>query len=205
MVNNDAHNTHGFGYVSFFLAVISTAWLWSGAAIAQNPVPTAYQPLVPTSAAPGGPGFTLTVNGTGFMSTSKIRWNGIARNTQFVSASKLTASIPAAAIAHAGTATITVSSPTPGGGSSGLIYFPIAYPVTSVSFEGITFGIGSFDSLVTSDFNRDGKADLAGAGKGTLAVFLGSSDGACATGQTGPGVNCNTNAVALEISTETVP
>ena len=33
-----------------------------------NPVPFVNQPLVPSAVAPGGPDFTLTVNGTGFVS-----------------------------------------------------------------------------------------------------------------------------------------
>ena len=32
-----------------------------------NPVPLINNPLVPASVAPGGPSFTLTVNGTGFV------------------------------------------------------------------------------------------------------------------------------------------
>ena len=71
-------------------------------AIAQaqtNPVPFLNQPLVPTSAAPGGQGFTLTVNGTGFASTSVVEWNGTSLQTTFVSDSQLTAAVPAAAIA----------------------------------------------------------------------------------------------------------
>ena len=51
---------------------------------AQNPVPLIDQPLVPAAAAPGGMGFTLTVNGTGFVPDSVVHWNGAARSTQFV-------------------------------------------------------------------------------------------------------------------------
>ena len=40
-----------------------------------NPVPLINQPLVPEATAPGGPAFTLTVNGTGFVpgSTTSFR------------------------------------------------------------------------------------------------------------------------------------
>src|SRR5438105_14977378 len=44
-----------------------------------NPVPLINQPLVPDAIAPGGAGFTLTVNGTGFVSGSEVNWNGSAR------------------------------------------------------------------------------------------------------------------------------
>jgi hypothetical protein len=45
---------------------------------AQNPVPLINQPLVPDAVAPGGAEFTLTVNGTGFVSGSVVNWNGSA-------------------------------------------------------------------------------------------------------------------------------
>jgi hypothetical protein len=47
--------------------------LASTVALAQsNPVPFVDQPLVPMSAAPGGSGFPLTVNGAGFVSSSVV-------------------------------------------------------------------------------------------------------------------------------------
>lgn len=46
-----------------------------------NPVPLLNQPLLPAVAAPGGSAFTLTVNGTGFVSASVVTWNGSPRPT----------------------------------------------------------------------------------------------------------------------------
>lgn len=43
---------------------------------AQNPVPFINQPLVPGAVAPGSPGFTLTVHGTGFVSGATVNWTG---------------------------------------------------------------------------------------------------------------------------------
>src|SRR5262245_56602834 len=76
-----------------------------------NPVPLINQPLVPASAAPGGKAFTLTVNGTGFVSTSSVEWNGQSLLTTVVSSKKLRATVPAAKIANAGTASVTVAHP----------------------------------------------------------------------------------------------
>src|SRR5437762_11012278 len=90
---------------------------------AQNPVPLINQPLVPDAVAPGGPGFTLTVNGTGFVSGSVVNWNGSPRATTFVSSSQLTAAIDASDIATEGTAQVTVVSPGPGGGASNAAFF----------------------------------------------------------------------------------
>ena len=63
---------------------------------AQAPVPFINLPLIPDATAPGGAQFTLTVNGTGFVSTSVVNWNGSALATQFVSESQLTLRKPAA-------------------------------------------------------------------------------------------------------------
>ncbi len=82
-----------------------------------NPAPT-LSTISPTSATPGGAAFTLTVNGTSYLNTSVVRWNGSARTTTFISATQLNAAILASDIAAAGTASITVFTPTPGGGTS---------------------------------------------------------------------------------------
>src|SRR5262249_2666270 len=83
-----------------------------------NPLPTTTT-LNPTSALVGGAGFTLTVNGTGFVSGhSTVFFNGTSETTTFVSATQLTATIPAAAIATAGTFGVHVVTDPPGGGTS---------------------------------------------------------------------------------------
>jgi uncharacterized protein (TIGR03437 family) len=89
-----------------------------------NPTPTLTS-LSPTSATAGGAAFTLTLTGGNFVSSSTVRWNGSSRTTTFVSASQLTAAITAADIATAGAATVTVFTPTPGGGTSNAINFSI--------------------------------------------------------------------------------
>ena len=48
-----------------------------------NPVPVIGS-LTPSSGPVGGPAFTLSVNGSGFVSTSTVRWNGANRPTTFV-------------------------------------------------------------------------------------------------------------------------
>src|SRR5438477_6246232 len=82
-----------------------------------NPVPTTTS-LSPSSTAAGSAQFTLTVNGTKFVSTSTVYWNGSPLVTTFVSATQLTAIVPAANVAAAGTASVTVVNAAPGGGTS---------------------------------------------------------------------------------------
>lgn len=67
--------------------------------------------ISPSSATAGGAGFTITVNGTNFVTgVSTVTWGGSARTTTFVSSTQLTATINAADIASAGTATVGVTS-----------------------------------------------------------------------------------------------
>ena len=62
------------------------------------------------SAVAGGAAFTLTVTGINFVSGSVVQWNGAARTTAFVSATQLTAQVPASDIAAPGTASVTVQN-----------------------------------------------------------------------------------------------
>jgi len=89
-----------------------------------NPVP-ALASLTPNHATHGGPTFTLTVNGSKFVNGSVVQWNGAALSTAFVSAQKLTAQIPAGDIATAGSGSVTVSNPAPGGGVSNTLTFTV--------------------------------------------------------------------------------
>jgi hypothetical protein len=93
-----------------------------------NPVPLVDEPLVPVSVGPGGPGFRLTVNGTGFVPSSTVKWNGSPRTTTFVSSMQLTAAIPATDIATTTAALITVVNPSPGGGTSNFTSFSVTTP-----------------------------------------------------------------------------
>jgi hypothetical protein len=72
----------------------------------------------PSSIAAGQGNVQLTVNGSGFVAQSVVRWNGSDRATTFVSDTQLTATILAADIATPGSAALTVFSPAPGGGLS---------------------------------------------------------------------------------------
>src|SRR5439155_11114585 len=91
----------------------------------------------------GGPQFTLTVNGTNFVSGSTVNWNGTALATIFVSSTQLTATVPALRIAAAGTASVNVV--TPCGATSNAATFTIANtpvitsPLTACGSVGVAF------------------------------------------------------------------
>lgn len=74
--------------------------------------------ISPTSVSEAGPAFKMTVLGSGFSGSSTVQWNGSNRSTTYVSATELLAQINAADIAATGSASITVTNPGAGSGSS---------------------------------------------------------------------------------------
>jgi hypothetical protein len=158
----------------------SNAVTVSGASAA-NPVPFVNQALSPDAVAPGGPSLTLTVNGTGFVSGSVVQWDGSARATNFISNSKLTATVLAADVSNFNTASVTVFNPAPGGGTSNVIFFETTRPTSVVALATPSdFVIGQNPAAVaTGDFNGDGKTDLvvANSGSNNVSILLGNGDG----------------------------
>jgi hypothetical protein len=150
--------------------------------LAQAPVPFINLPLVPDAIAPGSAEFSLTVNGTGFVSGSVVNWNGVALATQFINGSRLTATVPAADIAVAGTGWVTVVNPAPGGGTSSVAFFVVSPNVgRSVAFVSASSpAAGDLPTAVAvGDFNGDGKLDLVVLNEYsyTLSILLGDGTG----------------------------
>jgi uncharacterized protein (TIGR03437 family) len=82
-----------------------------------NPTPSLFI-ASPNAVPPGGQSFMLYVKGDNFQPNSVVRWNGNDRPTTLITGTQLQATIPAGDIASAGTATVTVFTPGPGGGTS---------------------------------------------------------------------------------------
>ncbi len=172
--------------------------------------------LNPTCAAAGGPQFTLTVNGTNFVSTSTVNWNATALATTFVSSTQLTATVPALRIAAAGTASITVVNPNPCGATSNAVTFTIANtpvitsPLTACGTVGVAF---SYTITATNNPTSYTAAPLPaglslGSGgnrnvisgtpttAGTTNVIISASNGAG---------TCNTGSATLVITINAAP
>lgn len=73
---------------------------------------------------------SITVSGGGFDLASEVLVNGTGRPTTFRSASSLTANLATGDLAAAGTYTVQVVNPTPGGGASQVLFFSVV-PATS--------------------------------------------------------------------------
>ncbi|HEY6075119.1 MAG TPA: IPT/TIG domain-containing protein, partial [Anaerolineales bacterium] len=97
-----------------------------------NPVPV-LNSISPNNATAGGGPFTLTLTGTNFVSGAVVRWNGANRTTTVVSGTQATAQITSADLAAGGTFNVTVTNPSPGGGTSGALSFAVNSPVPTLS------------------------------------------------------------------------
>lgn len=100
--------------------------------VVQNP--PAIAGLSPASAIAGGPAFTLTVTGTNFVSGTTVNFNGNALTTTFVSATQLTAMVPASDISAPGNSNITVTNP--GGSISNTLTFTVVTPQAATQVIG---------------------------------------------------------------------
>jgi hypothetical protein len=128
------------------LQAIATATGYSTSAVATaaytiniptNPVPV-INGISPAFTNAGGAVFTLTVNGSGFITSSTVYWGTSALTTTYVSATQLTAQVPAADTATVGTMSITVQTPAPGGGASNAWQFEVDSAASGTSGPTIT-------------------------------------------------------------------
>jgi hypothetical protein len=159
--------------------------LWPGRVLAtlNHPVPYITN-ISPVSVAPGGAQFTLTVNGVNFIAASTVNWGSTALATTFVSNKQLTATVTAVLIATGGTGWITVTSPVPGGGTSNVLYLPVANSVSAIHMVSLSSTVGTGPlGLGEGDFNGDGMLDLAAVNNssGDVTILLGNGDGTFVT------------------------
>jgi hypothetical protein len=105
------------------------AALWhspsSWAATALGELPQIVE-LAPASATAGAGGLTLTVNGTGFLSDTVVRWGGEVRPTTVISPTQLQATIGAADLAAGNTVAVSVGAAAPGAPLSNALPFFIS-------------------------------------------------------------------------------
>ena len=128
--------------------------------------------MSPTTAVAGSGALTLTVNGSGFIAASRVRWNGADRPTTLLSAAQMTAAISAADVATAGTALVTVFTPAPGGGTSASLTFTIIpAPVLTVDRTSATPGATVTATLVNGFGNSNDWLALATVGSPTTSYI----------------------------------
>jgi photosystem II stability/assembly factor-like uncharacterized protein len=100
--------------------------------------------------------FLMTVNGSGFVAGSRVRVNGLNRNTTFISANQILAEILATDVASTGTLAITVYNPSPGGGVSNALNLTVSPPCS--------YSIAPLNQSFTSSGGNGSVAITTGAG-----------------------------------------
>lgn len=114
----------------------TTSTTVTGSAYSMAPVLTSISPELVQA---GSTGFTLTVNGSGFNSTSVVNLGNAALTTSYVSSTQLTAEVDATSIANYGWAPVTVTNSSPGGGTSQVapltIYTIVNVPANQILFD----------------------------------------------------------------------
>jgi subtilase family serine protease len=89
-----------------------------------NPVP-AITSLSPTQQVAGSTPQNLTINGTGFVTSSTVTFNGAAHSANYVSGTQLTTYLLPGDLAVAGNFPVVVTNPAPGGGASSPVNFDV--------------------------------------------------------------------------------
>ncbi|MGO9239910.1 MAG: IPT/TIG domain-containing protein [Bryobacteraceae bacterium] len=117
------------GVGSATITVMTSGGTSGGATFTIKPQPVLIS-ISPSSAVAGGPAFTLTATGSNFLPSAKVRWNGTALTTTYVSSTTLTAAVPAPDIATAGTASVTVKLL---GATSAAVTFTITSPLGTIT------------------------------------------------------------------------
>lgn len=157
--------------------------------------------LSPTSTYPGHGDFTLTISGANFATGATVQFDGLTLTPSSLSRNSLTVTVPAAAVASAHTASVTVKDPN--SNSSNLIKSNVAFfPITTVkaflnwtnafsvldppSPFGLNFGPPA-SAIAVGDFNGDGhqdvvvahpaNADITGTLPGTIQIYFADGKG----------------------------
>jgi hypothetical protein len=81
--------------------------------------------LSPSSAAVGSGPTTLTINGSGFISSSTVTYNGVSHTPSFVNGNQLTITLSTADLSTAGNYAVVVTNPSPSGGQSNAANFVV--------------------------------------------------------------------------------
>lgn len=143
-----------------------------------NPLP-AITSLSPDSRAAGTGGFTLTVNGTNFVSDSTLYWNGLPRPTTFVSSSQVTAVISDSDIQASGTAQVSVANKAPGGGNSNTLTFqigpsPLTFSYTLTGQSAVPISPGGTVPFPGTEIGSSLSAQFQATNAGSVAVVISS-------------------------------
>jgi hypothetical protein len=130
-----------------------------------NLVPTITS-LSPASATAGAAAETLTINGTNFLPTSTVTYNGAAHTPTYVSSTQLQITLSTSDLAAPGSYAVVVTSPPPGGGPSNSVNFT----VNSAGGASFSPASESFPNQVINTTSTARKVTLTSTGAGSLTI-----------------------------------
>jgi pro-kumamolisin-like protein/Big-like domain-containing protein len=120
-----------------------------GGGITPNPTPS-ISSLSPSSMAAGSAAQSLTINGSGFISSSSVTFNGVARPGTLTSSGQLSIPLSTTDLAATGAFPVVVTNPSPGGGSSGSVNFNVVTGTPTGTFNvTVTASSGSLTHSTT--------------------------------------------------------
>lgn len=125
-----------------------------------NPVPSIVS-LFPPSLPVGSSPQLLTINGTGFVISSSVTYNGTAHTPTFVNSTQLTISLTSADLSNVGSFPVMVTNPPPGGGTSNTALFSVTSTggvTVSISPSSVVLppsGTQTFTATVTGTSNTN--------------------------------------------------
>ena len=128
--------------------------------------------LLPASATAGDPGFTLTVNGVGFVSGATVSFNGVVRPATFINSTQLTTQILATEIQTFGTLPVTVINPAVAASPVfNFIVNNIVPTLTGISPSTQIVATGAFTLTATgTNFNSSSVVSFNGLARATTFV-----------------------------------
>jgi hypothetical protein len=134
--------------------------------------------ISPKGVVAGGTGFDLQVYGKDFVSGSKVRWDGVDLEWEtLLSSQQLRVPVPANLIASAKVVKVTVYTPEPGGGESGVMSFNVSKPapmVTGLSLQSVIAGRSGYEvGIYGANFLPESIAEWNGSGRVTNFVNSG--------------------------------
>jgi hypothetical protein len=169
----------------------------------QNPVPSisSFSPAS-VAASTTTPPPLVTINGASFISSSQVAVNGQARASTLVSSSALQTQLLSSDIASAGTLTITVTNPTPGGGTATAV-FSVTDPPNAANFPQV------ISVSATGGAANGASSSPAMTADGRYVAFYSEATNLVATGASGNifvrdtcvgATNCTPHTIAVDLA-----
>jgi uncharacterized protein (TIGR03437 family) len=117
-----------------------------------NPSPVITS-LTPSTATVGSAAMAVTINGSGFLTSSTASFNGVSHAVKFLSATQLSITVSTSDLSTPGSFPVAVTNPAPGGGTSNVVSFAVT--ATSAFPQGQLFEIDGTLNLNGASLNLD--------------------------------------------------